>query len=190
MGVLAGPSSQNLMTHQGIRFLQPPSYVHSQFLSPASLSMSLAPSSTCWLPRGPDPRPFPAASTQTTGRPLSLLPGTPDPRKGQDLMFLCYIPDRTLAGETGRPPRWFGLLGTARPLPSHPTLPSHHLSSFLPLSCQKESWPKSSQPLLPPPPRSPPPLPPGRALNTPLTLSFPFPVPEKYPAGSEILEKF
>lgn len=177
MEVLAGPSSQNLMTHQGIRFVQPPSYVHSQFLSPASLPMSLASSSTCWLPRGPDPRPFPAASTQTTARPLSLLAGTPDPRKGQDLMFLCYIPGRTLAGEAGRPPRWFELLGTARLLPSHPTLPSHHLSSFLPPSCLKESWPKSSQHLLPPPPRSPPLLPLGRALSTPTHPVIPFSCP-------------
>lgn len=80
VGVLAGPSSQNLLDHRESKFLYPLSYMHPQLHAPASLSMFLASSSTCWLPRGPDSRPFPTASTQTTGRLLSLPPGPPDPR--------------------------------------------------------------------------------------------------------------
>lgn len=80
VGVLAGPSSQNLLDHRESKFLHPLSHMHPQLHAPASLSMFLASSSACWLPRGPDSRPFPTASTQTAERPLSLPPGPPDPR--------------------------------------------------------------------------------------------------------------
>lgn len=72
-------------------------------------------------------------------------PWTPDPRRGQDLVFHYCIPGRTLEGVTGRPPRWSRLPRTAwLLLAPHPTLASHHLSSFLALSFLQESWPQIS----------------------------------------------
>lgn len=105
--------------------------------------------------RWSDARSLPAASTQSTGWPLSPNPRLQTSGIGQLPIFFHCIPE----GVTGRPPRWCRLPGTGAFFPTHPTLPSSHLSSFLALNHLQESWPGSPQPLPQPLARPPHPLP-------------------------------
>lgn len=80
--------------------------MHPQLYYPASLCTSLALLSTYWLPRGVQTKAISCRQHPEHQEAALSYPWTPDPRKGQHLVFPCYVTGRTRGGVTGRPPGW------------------------------------------------------------------------------------